>query len=497
MLKGSNEMQKLIPRSGTYDEMMQGFSQVVTDEETVRELCTSFSLDHLKQLKKANVEDFGGDFLRRLNGEQKWVNISFILDDALGEDEAMLAFRQIDAEKRQQLTHTRLLEAALEAADASEKAQKTFFSNMSHEMRTPLNIILGMNELAMKEECSREKRLDYQKKIEYSGKELLAVINNILDVSRTENGLVPLEHTTFSLVKVFEQIVQPFHEQAEAEGKFFEIEIAIENELVKGDSFKLTQILNNLLSNAMQFTHPGNSIKISLTQAGMNNKNYTFIVEDTGIGMSEAFLPKIFEPYTQERRFGEHVLSAGGLGMSLVKSLVIQKKGEINVESAIGKGTKVIVTLPFEPVEQKNVQIAENPLECLQKLNIMVVDDNDLNRELLCELLEEQGADTVQAVDGKEALELFETSEKFETDVIIMDLQMPVMNGCESAACIRALPREDADWVLIVALTANSFAEDVNRTKEAGMNAHLSKPVDMDVLSKTVWELLKKRSGEE
>lgn len=364
-------------------------------------------------------------------------------------------------------------------------------------MRTPLNIILGMNELAMKEECSREKRLDYQKKIEYSGKELLAVINNILEVSRTENGLVPLEHRTFSLVKVFEQIVQPFHEQAEAEGKFFEIEIAIENELVKGDSFKLTQILNNLLSNAMQFTHPGNSIKISLTQAGMNNKNDTFIVEDTGIGMSEAFLPKIFEPYTQERRFGEHVLSAGGLGMSLVKSLVIQKKGEINVESAIGKGTKVIVTLPFEPVEQKNVQIAEGPLECLQKLNIMVVDDNDLNRELLCELLEEQGADTVQAVDGKEALELFETSEKFETDVIIMDLQMPVMGGCESAACIRALPREDADWVLIVALTANSFAEDVNRTKEAGMNAHLSKPVDMDVLSKTVWELLKKRSSEE
>lgn len=381
-------------------------------------------------------------------------------------------------------------------ADASEKAQKIFFSNMSHEMRTPLNIILGMNELAMKEECSREKRLDYQKKIEYSGKELLEVINNILEVSRTENGLVPLEHTRFSLTEAFEKIVQPFREHAESEGKQFEIRTSVEHSMVKGDAFKLTQILNNLLANALQFTHAGDRILVSLDQASMDSKNYTFIVEDTGIGMLESFLPKIFDPYTQEKRFGEHMFTGGGLGMSLVKSLVTQKKGQIKVESKIGEGTRVIVTLSLEPCEQKSEQIPEDPMECLQKLNIMVVDDNDLNRELLCELLEEQGAATEQAVNGKEAVELFESSEIFGTDVIIMDFQMPVMDGCESAACIRALPREDTRWVMIVALTANSFAEDVNRTREAGMDAHLSKPVDMDILSKTIWKLLKERTGE-
>lgn len=493
MIKGSDEMQKLIPRKGEFNAMMDGFASVV-DEDTAAEMRSSFSLEHLRELASKQIRDFGGDFLRRLNGDDKWVNMAFILDESLTKEEGILVFRQIDTEKQQQIRHTKLLESALASADASEKSQKYFFSKMSHEMRTPLNIILGMNELAMSPDCPENKRLDYLKKIEYSGKDMLGLINNILEISRIEDGLMPIDRKVINLREEFTNIVQPFREQAVAQGKRCEIKIDISKNMVMGDVLKLSQIMNNLLSNAVRFTRSEDSITVAMRQAAPDSSNYIFTVEDTGIGMSEAFLPKLFTPYSQENRFGNRSETGGGLGMAIVKSLVTQKGGQIDVSSTAGKGTKVVVTLPFAPVPTEETAVQTND-GCLKNLNMLVVDDNELNRELMSDLLTEHGVKVTPACDGKEALEIFKCSELFSCDVIIMDMQMPVMDGCASAAAIRALDRPDANWVIIIALTANSFSEDVIRTVKAGMNAHLAKPADMKVLQETIKKLLSERSG--
>ncbi len=493
MIKGSMEMQDLIPPKGSYQEMMDGFVQVV-DERTAVELTRSFSIEHLKKLEQKGISDYGGDFQRRLNGNIKWVNISFILDEVLGKKEALLAFRQIDAEKKRQLKHTKLLENALEAADAGEKSQIEFFSKMSHEMRTPLNIILGMNELAMKPDCGEEKRQEYLQKIEQSGKEMLSLINNILEMSRVNHGLMPLEKKVFDLQEEFQKIVKPFSEEATADGKIFTVEAELSNTMVSGDTLKLTQILGNVLSNAIHFTHREDTITVSVRQAGLESRNYIFTIEDTGIGMSEEFLPKLFEPYTQEKQFRAQTKSGGGLGMSVVKSLVSQMGGQIEAESTKGKGTKIVVTLPFEPQEESQEKMsAQNIKDCMKNMRMLVVDDNELNRELLCDLLQEQEVEVIPAKDGCEAVEIFEQSELFSIDAIIMDMQMPVMDGCEATEAIRALERPDAQRVHIIAVTANFFSEDVMRTTQAGMNAHLSKPVNIKLLQQTLEKLIAER----
>lgn len=495
MVKGSQEIKRMIPRSGKYNDMLFAFAHVVDDDTGVK-MTKAFSLEHVRQLVAENVTDFGGDFLRYMNGKKQWVNIALVLDDSLEKEEAVIVFRQIDNEKNQQLHRLKLLEFALAAADESEKSQKRFFSKISHEMRTPLNIILGMNELAMREDCTPEKRLDYQRKIEYAGNDMLKLINNILEISRIDVEFMPVEKKAFNLSEEFSNIIQPFKEQAEREGKKFEIKIDIKTEEVLGDSLNLMQILNNLISNAFQFTHEGDSITVAMRQAGLDSTNYILTVEDTGIGIAEEALPKIFVPYYRGSQFRDRSVFGGGLGLAVVKSLVSQKGGTIEVKSKLGEGTCFIVTLPFSPA---NVGAADEPdaktTDIMEGMSVLVVDDNDLNRELIAELLSARGVRTVSAADGKEAFETFRESELFSFDAVIMDMQMPVMDGCESAAAIRGLDRPDAKWVLIIALTANYFSEDVIRTAQAGMNAHLAKPVDMNILQKTLEDLISKRSS--
>lgn len=495
MVKGSEQLRNFIPRSGKYSDMLSAFAQAV-DETTGAELLKAFSIEHIKQLVSENVRDFGGDFLREIDGKKVWINIGLILDDSNPNDEAVIAFRQIDNEKQQQLRHTKLLESALAAADESELSQKRFFSKMSHEMRTPLNIILGMNELAMRKDCTPEKRLDYQEKIEFAGNDMLRLINNILEISRIEDGLMPLERKEFNLSEEFGNIVQPFKEKALREEKRFEIQVDIKTNIVFGDTLKLSQILNNLLSNALQFTEKGDSIAVSMRQAGADSGNYIFTVEDTGIGIPENRLPDIFVPYYSETKFRDRSGAGGGLGLAIVKSLVTQKGGTVEINSKVGKGTTVIVTLPFAAAKESDFVTRKTDVaDSIKGLNILVVDDNELNCELMVDLLSEHGANAVSALSGKKAISLFENSEQFFFDAIIMDMQMPEMDGCETAENIRQIERDDAKWVLIVALTANYFPEDIIRTAKAGMNAHLTKPVDMEVMQKTLAELISKRSA--
>lgn len=498
MIKGSEDIQHVIPKSGKYNDMLNAFAHAI-DEKTGSKMAKAFSLEHIKKLVSENVRDFGGDFVRNVDGVNQWINIGLILDDSNPNEEAVIAFRQIDNEKQQQLRHTKLLESALAAADESEKSQKRFFSKMSHEMRTPLNIILGMNELAMRPDCTPEKRLDYQQKIEYAGTDMLKLINNILRISRIEDGLMPIERKEFNLCEEFGNIVQPFKEQALREGKRFTINIDVKTTLVFGDTLKLSQILNNLISNALQFTNKNDSITVSMRQAGADSDNYVFTIEDTGIGIAEERLPDIFLPYYRDANFRDRSGSGGGLGLAIVKSLVSQKGGTIQINSKLGKGTNVIVTLPFAAAEESDfIKRKTDTSDSVKGLNILVVDDNELNRELMVDLFAEHGANVKAVSNGKDAISEFENSELFGIDAIIMDMQMPEMDGCETTVKIREIDRDDAKWVLIIALTANYFSEDIIRTVQAGMNAHLTKPVDMDIMQKTLADLIAKRSaGEE
>lgn len=325
---------------------------------------------------------------------------------------------------------------------------------------------------------------------------MLELVNKILDVSRLESGQSPLEMKHFDLEKEITLMMQPMAERAKNEEKNFVLDINIENSKVIGDPLKLSQILINLVGNALKYTNRNDTISVTVKQAGENNYNYVFTVRDTGIGISEKFLPKLFDPYSQGAQFGTGRHNGTGLGMAIVKNLVSQKNGTINVESKVGEGTVFTVTLPLKPDEE----IASRPAvkksvgkEILKGMNIMLVDDNELNREIMYDMLSACGATVTQACDGKEAVDKFTQSQEDSVDLILMDMNMPVMNGCEATKAIRSLDRKDAKSVFIIALTANAFAEDVSETVKAGMNAHLAKPANIDLLCKTLARLAEEK----
>lgn len=484
MIKGSDYVRQRLPYRGTYERLLEVLVSCM-DEETGKDFARSFSVENISSLPEKEAGDFGGDFHRLFGDEYKWVNVVLVRDPVLIPGEALLCFRIVEEEKQRQLQHVRLMEDALAKADASEKSQKQFFASMSHDMRTPLNAIIGMSDLALHDGCEPDKIQNYLKKISLSSKQLLALINEILEMARRENGKIELDNSSFNVCDVLKECVSTFKVKAEEENKEIEMKMDISSPVVCGDSLRLIQILNNLLSNAVKFTNSGDHITVSLRQIE-NRKmvRYLFSVEDTGIGISQEFLPYLFEPYKREGRFGSKKASGRGLGLSIVKNFVSQMGGEITVDSTVGKGTCFSVTLPFSVSTQKEEPEKEEEVEFanLEGSHILLAEDNPLNMEIVIELLKEQGVEISAAENGREALEKFADSEPYFFDAILMDMQMPEMDGCEAARAIRALERPDAEFVPIIALTANTFPEDIAQTVRAGMNAHLSKPVEPDLL---------------
>ena len=495
MIKGSDYVRQRLPYEGEYQDLLEILLEVINDE-TREDFARSFSLENIRRLGKQRMDDFGRDFLRLFGDTYRWVYVRLLLGFSLNSDEAILCFREIDEDRKRQLKQVKLLEDALAAAESSEKFQKQFFSNMSHDMRTPLNVIIGMADLAQRPDCTYEKMEDYLKKISMSSKQLLALINDILEISRLEQGSVDLDNSTFNICETLEICASPFQTQAQEEDKTFELKMDTPNPVVCGDPFRLTQILNNLLSNAMKFTHSGDCIKVSLRQIDAQNySKYLFIVEDTGSGMSEEFLPHIFEPYERETRFGAKNVAGTGLGMPIVKNLISQMGGQITVDSKLGQGSRFSVALPFT-VSTASLPAAQAPssFDGLKGRKVLLAEDNPLNMEITMALLSTHNLQVTPAENGREALELFKTSEPFFFDAVLMDMQMPEMDGCASAQAIRELDRPDAKSIPIIALTANAFAEDIAQTTNAGMNAHLSKPIDANLLFTTLEKYINRAS---
>ena len=501
MIKGSDYVRSRIPAFGPYGELLRTAGEVV-EAEAFRDFTKSFSCENIRQLVDRQVSDYGGEFLRRFGGEYRWVSVRVLFDSALEAQEVVLCFREVEREKERQLQERRLLEDALQLAKQNEQSKQAFFRNMSHDMRTPLNAILGSSELARQHLDEPQRAAGYLDRIDSSGRYLLGLINDILEMARVEHGQVQLESRPFDLRKCVDDCLAAFRIQAGREGKALRENFAAGPETVVGDERRIQQILNNLLSNAFKFTPAGGEITLSVRQTEPGEYGrYEFAVADTGIGMSPEFLRRIFEPYAREMRFGDRAASGTGLGMSITRSLAALMGGEIQVESEPGKGSRFTVVLPLPsaepgqagPAAEAAARAAARPdagAFTLEGLSLLLAEDNEINMEITTEMLAARGVRVAQAFDGAEAVELFRQSAPFAFDAVLMDMQMPGLDGCAAARQIRALPRADAQSVPIIAVTANAFAEDVAATAAAGMDAHISKPIDFKKLAQALEQLL-------
>ena len=496
MIKGSDYVRERIPPSGPYGDLLRTAGEVI-EPDAYRDFLESFSSENIRKLVSRRVRNFGGDFLRRFGNEMRWVSVRILFDESLAPEEVVLCFQEVEEEKQRELRQRRLLEDALEIARKNEVSKQSFFSNMSHDMRTPLNAIIGLSDLAAGHVEDPEKEREYLKKINFSSRQLLGLINDILDMSRMEQGKLVLNSKEFDLKQCMEECVGSFRFQAEAARKTLTLQMDVRDAQVMGDPFRIGQVMNNLLSNAVKFTREGDSIRVTVTQmeaAPGQLCKYRLVIADTGIGMSREYLPHLFEPYSREMRFGERQAVGTGLGMPITQSIVTQMNGEIHVESAPGEGTTFTIILPFA-IAHKQAQAAEaadggEEAFSLEGKRILLAEDNEVNMEITTELLQMNGVTVTQAWNGAEAVERFREADAFAFDAILMDMQMPVMDGCEAARRIRALRRPDARKVPIVAVTANAFAEDIAATSAAGMDAHVSKPIDFAHLVKVLRECI-------
>ena len=336
----------------------------------------------------------------------------------------------------------------------------------------------------------------YLKQITSSTRYLLELINDILDMSRMEQGKVVLDRRSFDLRGCVEECLAPFRVQAERDRKTLSVRFDLSPRPLMGDPFRVRQILNNLISNALKFTPEGGSVSLSVAQMDEGEyAKYKFVVADTGIGMSAEFLKRLYEPYARELRFSPKQASGTGLGMSITKNLVAQMDGEIQVESQPGRGSTFTVILPFAAAEESREtisQAAETTDFTLDGLHILLAEDNEINMEITVELLAAQGVQVTQAWNGAEAVEQFRQSPPGSFDAILMDMQMPLLDGCGAARAIRAMVRPDAGTIPILAVTANAFAEDISATTAASMDAHISKPIDFRILCQTLGRLARR-----
>ena len=385
---------------------------------------------------------------------------------------------------------------ALQTAENANKAKTDFLSNMSHDIRTPMNAIIGMTSLIRYDAGNKDKVIEYADKIDISSQHLLGIINDVLDMSKIEAGKTVFKYNDFSILNFIQEINTLFQSQIDEKKQTLTIiKENIRHEWVNGDQVHLMQIFSNLLSNAVKYTQEGGKIQFLVEECETKSSvyaKYRFLVSDNGMGMSADFKDTIFDAFTRAESSMTNKIQGTGLGMAITKNLVEAMGGTIDVESELSQGSCFEVLIDLRIAEDRFVSSAERVEKdepagnVLKGMRFLCAEDNELNAEILMELLKIEGAECTICENGKRVLEAFEQSAPGDYDMILMDVQMPVMNGYEATKAIRRSSHELAKTIPIIAMTANAFSEDIQHSLAAGMNAHVSKPVEMKVLEKTI-----------
>lgn len=425
-----------------------------------------------------------------------WRRATFIVQNRDTDDdvtEILYVTQIIDDYKQKELAYQQELVKAVESANQANTAKTDFLNRMSHDIRTPLNGILGMLDIAQKNETNPKALLECHEKMRTAALHLKALVNDVLDMQRMETDRFFLEQIPFDI----REILDNCWSMLEAQASRLDITLkkikpgSLKYPYLIGSPLHIRQIFMNLLSNAIKYNKPGGSISIhaKIIRQVHQNVIYKFIISDTGIGISPEFQKHIFEPFAQEDTGARTIYKGTGLGMAIVHRLVQEMGGTIQLKSEKNVGSTFTLILPFSIDEHQpsaSAEIATDTPADLTDLHILVVEDNELNLEIAVFSLEAAGLNVSTAINGLEAVRLFEKSKPYEYDIILMDIMMPVMNGLDAAKAIRGLSRPDATTVPIIALSANAFAEDIQKSKNAGINEHLAKPLEMDKVLKVI-----------
>ena len=472
-----------------YDEMIEEYVETMVhqaDRELVKVRCTKEYL--LGRL--ANESFFFYDFRRLVEGEYQWYRMHVVVD---GHDEngdprfVLLANMYINDVKQTECAYQEKLEAA-------SKAKSDFLSNISHDLRTPMNAIMGFITLIEKDADNPYKVREDIKKMKASGRHLLSIINDVLDMNKIESGVMAINSVEFELSTFLEDIntVTLQLTRDKTQNFVMELENLTINRIV-GDKSRLNQVLINILSNSIKYTDESGDIRLIIRQMGMEEKcHIQFEIVDNGIGMEQEFLDKIFDPFAREESRIPNDATGTGLGMAITKNLVDLMGGEIHIESEPGNGTRFILDMFFavpKDAVDVTIDLEENfelEVKTLEGKNFLVAEDNEINGEIISRLLELEGATAMVCANGKLAVEAFLNNPEGTFDMILMDVRMPVLDGYGATRLIRDNGRMDAVSIPIISMTANAFSEDVELAKAAGMNAHVPKPIDFEVLKSTI-----------
>ena len=448
-------------------------------------------LENLMQMEQGVQQEWEREFVNQETGEPRYIHVTGFINDVQGARKCIVDLSDRTGEHQTTLA----VEAALEVAEKASKAKTDFLSNMSHDIRTPMNAIIGITTLMKNELHQPEKLAEHLAKLETSGQLLLGIINDILDMSRIESGKTTLNVEKMNLPQQVSRLDSIIHQQAGQRRQTFTVNTLVQHENVLADPNRLNQVLMNILSNAVKYTPTGGHIRLEVEELTHTEHyaKYRFVVQDDGIGMSEDFQKTLFDPFTREEKSGINKVQGTGLGMAITRSIVDLMGGSISVESASGKGTRFEVVLEFPiDTEADTAQKAqalpeeEETTSPLSGMKFLCAEDNAINAEILQMLLETKGASCTICPNGQEIVDAFASVKPGDYDMILMDIQMPVMDGLEATRRIRSGENPLGRTIPILAMTANAFLEDMQKSKEAGMDEHLSKPVDISALEQTV-----------
>ena len=483
-----------------WSKIIPSYAETMVSDNTNGEFENQLGLETLRSQEKDYSMTYEFKLETGINYHQ--VRVAFVKKKD-GTRMAVVGTRNIDSLIKKERMQEEKLKKAYVAAENANKAKTEFLNNMSHDIRTPMNVILGYNQL-MKSQLTESKQLDYQKKIEQSGKLLLAIINNVLDMARIESGKIKVDENYERVGEVVDEIISTFSSEAEEKEIHLSGSMKVTHRNILCDGTKIREIYVNLVSNAMKYTPRGGNVTITVEELPCEKEGYMKVkseIKDTGIGMSKEYLPTLFEPFSREQNTTTRRIGGTGLGMPIVKKMVDLMGGSIEVASELGKGTVFTFTLMHKIADRKFYSQKTEAAETsemgknLSGKHVLLAEDNDLNAEIAVTVLEETGIVIERVEDGIQCVNRVVQMSPGTYDLILMDIQMPNMDGYKATRCIRRLDDKKKAEIPIIAMTANAFAEDRKKAFDAGMNGHIAKPIDIEKLGAVILSVLNKQEN--